>query len=69
MNSENKEYYRDVFANYPDVVNVEQMSEMLGICTRTAYQLLKSGAVKHIKIGRFYKVPKWNIIIYLLKSN
>lgn len=41
MKNKSKQY-ESVFKNYPDVVNVEQMSEMLGIRTKTAYQLLKN---------------------------
>ena len=38
--------YKLLFTEYPDVVNVEQMCEMLGgICDKTAYRLLKSSAV------------------------
>lgn len=39
--------YKLLFTEYPDVVNVEQMCEMLGgICDKTAYRLLKSGKIK-----------------------
>ena len=39
--------YKLLFTDYPDVVNVEQMCEMLGgICDKTAYRLLKSGKIK-----------------------
>ena len=30
-----------LFSEYPDIVNVEQLSTMLGISTKTAYKLLK----------------------------
>ncbi len=64
MKNKSKQY-EYVFKNYPDVVNVEQMSEMLGISTKTAYQLLKTNTVNHFKIGRIYKIPKYNILAYL----
>ena len=54
-----------VFMSYPDVVSVEQMSEMLGISTKTAYRLLKNNDIKHFKIGRTYKIPKQNIITFI----
>ena len=42
-----KEAYNVLFVDYPDMVNVEQMCEMLGgISTKTAYQLLKTGSIK-----------------------
>lgn len=57
--------YKSVFANYPDVVTVEQMSEMLGISTKTAYRMLKSNVIEHFMIGRIYKIPKYHILAYL----
>lgn len=30
-----------IFADYPDIVTVEELSTMLGISTKTAYKLLK----------------------------
>ena len=58
--------YKLLFAEYPDVVNVEQMCEMLGgICDKTAYRLLKSGEIKSFIVGRHYRIPKLNILEYL----
>lgn len=54
-----------IFMNYPDVVGVEQMSEMLGISTKTAYKLLRENKIIHFKIGRTYKVAKQNIILFI----
>ena len=58
--------YKLLFTEYPDVVNVEQMCEMLGgICNKTAYRLLKSGKIKSFIVGRSYRIPKLNILEYL----
>ena len=46
-------------------MTVEQMSEMLGISTKTAYKLLKENKIKHFMIGRIYKIPKYYILTYL----
>ena len=60
------EAYQCMFREYPDVVNVEQMCEMLGgISTKTGYRLLKSGQIKSIVAGRRYRIPKINIFEYL----
>ena len=48
---ENKLICRDIFRDYPDVVDVEQMSEMLGISTKTAYKILKENQIEHFKIS------------------
>lgn len=58
--------YALLFLNYPDVVTVDQMCEMLGgISTKTAYKLLQAGRINHFRIGRTYKIPKLNVIVYL----
>lgn len=54
-----------IFKDYPDIVDVEQMSEMLGISTKTAYKLLRENKIRHFKIGRTYKVPKQNIVLFI----
>lgn len=58
--------YKLMFSNYPDVVNVEQLCEMLGgISVKTGYRLLKTGAIKSFVIARRYRIPKINVIEYL----
>lgn len=46
-------------------MNVGQVSEVLGVSTKTCYALLRSGALQSLKIGRAYKIPKANLISYL----
>lgn len=58
--------YHLMFREYPDVVGIEQMCEMLGgISTKTGYKMLREKKIKSYKIGRTYKIPKINIIMYL----
>ncbi|MBW4080029.1 helix-turn-helix domain-containing protein [Paenibacillus sp. S150] len=58
--------YDLLFQDYPDVVNIEEMCEMLGgISSKTAYKLLQENKISHFKIGRMYKIPKINILLYL----
>ena len=53
-----KDAYAMIFKEYPDVVNVNQMSQMLGISEKSAYRLLKKNCIEHFKVGRTYKIPK-----------
>ena len=56
-----------LFSEYPDVVNIKQMCTMLGgISQKTAYRLLEDGDIRHLKIGKSFKIPKVCIIEYLL---
>ena len=58
--------YKMMFRDYPDVVTVEQLCEMLGgISTKTGYRLLKDGTIKSLIIGRRYRIPKLYILEYL----
>lgn len=61
-----QEAYKMMFRDYPDVVTVEQMCEMLGgISTKTGYRLLKDGSIKSLVVGRRYRIPKLYIFEYL----
>ncbi len=60
-----RDAYRIMLKEYPDVMNVEQVSEVLGVSTKTCYALLRSGALQSLKIGRAYRIPKAHLISYL----
>lgn len=54
------------YKEYPDIVNIEQMCEMLGnISKKSGYKLLKEKKIKSIIIARRYKIPKIYILEYL----
>lgn len=57
--------YVTTFSTYPDCVNVETLQEMLNIKRTKTYQLLRSGTIKSIRIGKDYKISKHNVIAYL----
>ena len=61
-----QDYYKVMFTDYPDVVNVEQLCEMLGCTsTKSVYRLLKSGEIQSYWIGKRYRIPKVFVIEYL----
>lgn len=66
--NELKENYQVMFTSYPDVVNIAQLKNMLGIGLTLAYRLVKQNTIKSIKIGREYKIPKRNVISYLVNE-
>ncbi len=51
--------------NYPDVMDVNQMSVILGVSTKTSYKLLREGKVLSKKVGRAYRIPKAHLLNYL----
>lgn len=59
------EVYDRVLKEYPDVLTVDEMSEALGVSTKTGYQLLRDNKIEHLKVGRAYRVPKAHLLSYL----
>ena len=57
-----------VFDSYPDVVSVEEIQQMLRIGKNAVYTLLKDGAIKSIKVGKRYIVPKKYVVEFLIKK-
>ncbi len=52
----------EMFSNYPDVLSLENLTEMLQIGKVFAYKLVKDKKIKAIKIGREYKITKESVI-------
>lgn len=70
MYSNSQKYYKSMFKNYPDIVNVRELQIMLGgISKQLAYNLLRNNIIKSIKIGRQYKIAKADVILYLTENN
>ena len=44
--------------SYPEVLLLEDLMQILHISRRSAKKLLTSGAIKAIKIGKFYRIPR-----------
>lgn len=57
-----------VFKEYPDLVNFQQLKEMLSIGKNSAYELLMTGKIKHIKIGRNYRIYKKDVVKFINSS-
>ena len=64
--NESNQIINMMFKDYPDIVGVKELQQMLGIKRTKTYELLKSGTIKSIKIGNDYKISKFNIIAYVL---
>ena len=62
------EIYLTMFKKYPDVVSVEILQEMLGICRKNAYLLVKENKIRSARVGRSYKIPKLCVVEYLVNQ-
>ena len=51
--------------DFPDILNVDQLCEVLGISTKTGYKLLSNGTIAALKVGRMYRIPKVHVLPYL----
>lgn len=60
---------RTMLREYPDVLDIKQLSMALNISKKTAYKLIQDGAIYNLKIGREYRIPKVSVIQYLLGIN
>jgi excisionase family DNA binding protein len=66
--NQNEQTNVTLFSDYPDVVSVEQVTEMLHIGQVLAYKLLKDGTIKARKVGRRYIIAKKNVIEFLCEA-
>lgn len=56
-----------MFMNYPDMMNVSQLQEALGIGRNMAYDLIRHNKIKSLKIGKNIRIPKAFLIDYVLQ--
>ncbi|MEN3005456.1 helix-turn-helix domain-containing protein [Dehalobacterium formicoaceticum] len=59
------EIYRLVFKEYPDVLDVKQVSKLLGISTKTVYKLINNGTLPCLKVGREFRILKVTVMKYM----
>lgn len=55
----------NTFKDYPDVVSIEELQEMLHIGRNAAYDIVKDGKIKTIRVGKRYIIPKASVINFL----
>ena len=54
--------------SYSMALTVPEVAEILRVCTKTVYKLIREGSIPHVKIGREIRVPKGRLIDYLQNS-
>jgi excisionase family DNA binding protein len=57
--------YRIMLKEYPDVLDIKQMCEILGISLKTGYGLIQENKIECLKVGRAYRIPKPFLLSYL----
>lgn len=55
----------DLFKDYPDIVNITDIQKMLKIGRNNTYELLKSGKIHTLRVGKKYIIPKQSVIDFV----
>lgn len=56
------------FMGIPDVLKIADIQKVLQIGRSTAYQLVKTGKLKNIRIGRSIRIPKRYLMEFIEES-
>lgn len=59
----------NIFKDYPDIIGVNEISQMLGISTKRVYQLLQNGDIKSVSALGKYRVAKVHLIEFILSDS
>lgn len=55
----------NIISNYPDVLSVDELQQILRIGRSAAYTLLRENTIKTLKVGNRYIIPKQSVIDFL----
>jgi len=58
-----------MFDNYRDMLTISEIAEALKIGRNNAYELVRSGAIRSVKIGRQYRVSKASLYDFIKEGN
>lgn len=58
---------KDYYPSIPDVLTVKQLQQILCIGRKAAYDLVRSGDIPHLKIGKSIRIPKRGFLDFLEK--
>ncbi len=57
------------FDDLPLTLRVEDLMPILGIGRNTAYELIRCGQIKSIRIGRKIRIPKTEVLAFLNRNS
>lgn len=64
-----KKEYRKALSSYPEALTASEVAEILRVCTKTVYKLIKQGEIPAVKIGRENRISKSVLISYLCNKD
>ena len=62
-----KKEYAKQFRELPDALSAEELAAALRVNVKTAYKLIRSGAIPAVRVGREYRIAK-SVLIDCLRS-
>ena len=57
-----------MFENYPDVISINDVCQMLHLSKRTVYSLIHTGQLPAKKIGRIYRIRKADVTHFMVSA-
>lgn len=57
--------YKKALSSYPEALIASEVAEILRVCTKTVYKLIRQGEIPAVKVGRENRVSKSVLISYL----
>ena len=57
-----------LFEQYPDLMTVKQMQELLQIKRTKAYEVLRTKTIRSVRIGKGIKILKTDVIKFLTED-
>ena len=58
----------NIFNNIPNILTVKELCSLLKVGRNTAYDLIHSGAIRHIRIKNQIRIPKVYVIEYIQQA-
>ncbi len=52
----------------PDVLTINDLQSILGVCRSVAYRIVRSGELKTMRIGKLIRIRREDFIDYLQKK-
>lgn len=58
-----------MFLNYPDLLTIQQVAEILKVSKNTIYKLLHTNQISHLRCAGKFRILKEGIIEYINKNS
>lgn len=60
--------YEAIFEEYPKMLTVEEMCDILNVARETGYRMVRRGEFQVLKLGRIIRIPKNQVLKYIIDN-